>query len=213
MKCFSLIMLIAFIIICPLTADAYPAYELVMSSNIGDGEGTSDSIDDIPGFVVNGIRIYLGYNEGEYNPGLSISDCKALNNSSAPAQLALVASDDSGLENAVTIYVAADSNVSSESAVTLRFDYGSGWTRADGTAGDSVEIVSSVEPTDVTYSDSNVIARDDGNGYLMLLARRGAPKGTESMIVAYNELSWPNDGSFPAGEYTATVSVEVVTGV
>ena len=60
MKCFSLIMLIAFIIICPLTADAYPAYELVMSSNIGDGEGTSDSIDDIPGFVVNGIRIYLG---------------------------------------------------------------------------------------------------------------------------------------------------------
>ena len=174
-----------------------------------------DSIDDIPGVIVNGIRIYLGYMEGAYNSALKISDCKSLNNGSNPAELSVVKTDDEdSLEDVVTIYVAADSNVNKTSEVSIRFNTGDGWVyQGENSVNISpVEIVSDIRSTDATFADSNVTASADDQ-ILTLTARVGGPLKENAAVVGYNELTWPNDGNIAAGTYTATVSVEVVTGV
>lgn len=216
MKRLSLIMLIALLAFAPLYAQSSPrSYEFVMTSEVAPGSGTEDSIDDIPGVIVNGIRIYLGYMEGAYNSALKISDCKSLNNGSSPAELSIVKTDDEdSLEDVVTIYVAADSNVGKTSEVSIRFNTGDGWVYQGENAANvsTVEIVSAISPADVTSTESNVTASAEDQ-MLTLTARVGGPLKENAAVVGYNELTWPNDGNIAAGTYTATVSVEVVTGV
>lgn len=210
MKKFSLIMLIASCILASLCG-SYPVYRLEMVANVGEGEGTSDQIEDIPGFTVNGVTIYLGYLEGDYLPAVSIGDLKALNNSTSPADLSLVEDDE--LEETATIYVGADSNVTGTSSVAIRFNPGIGWSYDDESVEvEPVSIVSDLQTSGVTSAESNVTARILGDDIILLMARPGAPKNEDSRIVAYNVLSWPNDGRYPSGSYSATVSVEVVDG-
>ena len=112
----------------------------------------------------------------------------------------------------VTIYVAADSNVSKETTVNIRFDLGSGWQLADNPDIEPIEIIADIKATDVTDEESNVKAIASGDSLLSLVAKTGEPKKEEAKIVGYSVLSWPNDGMVTAGDYSATVSVELASG-
>ena len=46
---------------------SFSGYTLVLGSSVEGGEGTLDNIDDIPGYDINGLKIYIGYLTGTYS--------------------------------------------------------------------------------------------------------------------------------------------------
>ena len=173
-----------------LSANATDSLEIAMKTRVGSGSGTLDNIGDIDGISKNGIVVYIGYAEGVYNPSLTIAQCLPVNNADAPMRLSLLDSDKENDDaDSVTIYVAADSNVSSQQSVE----------------------VSNPAVVDVPGGESNVKAQVEGDN-LILIADAGSPKGEDSRIVGYSELSWDRDADIPAGVYKATVTIEVVAG-
>lgn len=211
LKRISLVTLIAFMLIGSLYA---ADLDFAMLTSVSEGSGTVDDIGDITGDDADGIRLYIGYREGPYSSDVSIKDCKPLDNQSSPAEVSIVAPDteSTGLYDEVTIYVAADSNVSKETTVNIRFDLGSGWMLADKPGIEPIEIIADIRAADVTDEESNVRAIAAGDNQLSLTARTGEPKKEEAKIVGYSVLSWPNDGMITAGDYSATVSVELASG-
>ena len=63
-----------------------------------------------------------------------------------------------------------------------------------------------------TKTKFTTIDRYRNNANLVLIADTGSPKGEDSRIVGYSELSWDRDADIPAGVYKATVTIEVVAG-
>ena len=184
---------------------------IVLHSSVIDGGGTLDSIDDIPGYEVDGVMIYIGYAIGGYDSALTMKDISSLNNEDQRLYVKL----DSAEENipddtAVTIYVAADSNVAQPVTISLRLDTGDGWVLQGQRNDYSLPIVAESNAVDgISYpEDSNVIA-SAWSEYITLEARRGRPKEEATPIIAYSVLTWPNDG-IPAGNYNADVSVVIV---
>ena len=184
---------------------------LILKSSVGHGDGTLDSIDDIPGYEVDGVMIYIGYAIGGYDSALTMKDISSLNNEDQRLYVKL----DSAEENipddtAVTIYVAADSNVAQPVTISLRLDTGDGWVLQGQRNDYSLPIVAESNAVDgISYpEDSNVIA-SAWSEYITLEARRGRPKEEATPIIAYSVLTWPNDG-IPAGNYNADVSVVIV---
>ena len=165
---------------------SFGGYTLILGSNVKGGEGTLDEIDDIPGYDINGLKIYIGYLTGTYSSDVKIKDTYALNaTESDPADIILDAADaDQKTDTAVTIYLAADANVQKNTSVSLSFNTGAGWV------------------------STNVLASVSGN-VIRLDAMTGSPKGENTPVVAYSVLTWPNDG-IPAGNYNADVSVVIV---
>ena len=183
-------------------------------SRIENGSGTLDNIGEIDGISKNGIVVYIGYAEGAYDPSLTIAQCSPMDNADNPIRLALLDSDEENDDaDSVTVYVAADSNVSSQQSVELRFS-STGWVRDRNGSGDPlvvVDVVSNPAVVNVPAGKSNVKAQVAGEN-LMLVASPGSPKGKDSRIVGYSELSWDRDVDIPAGVYKATVTIEVVAG-
>lgn len=214
MKRISSVTLIAFMLIGSLYAVDLGTYNFAMLTSVSEGSGTVDDIGDITGDDADGIKLYIGYKEGPYSSDVTIKDCKPLDNQSTPADVSIVAPDTelSGLYDEVTIYVAADSNVSKETTVNIRFDLGSGWQLADKPDIEPIEIIADIKAADVTDEESNVRAIAAGDNQLSLTARTGEPKKEDAKIVGYSVLSWPNDGMVTAGDYSATVSVELASG-
>lgn len=197
-----------------LSANATDSFEIAMKTRVGSGSGTLDNIGDIDGISKNGIVVYIGYAEGGYDPSLTIAQCLPLNNADAPMRLSLLDSDKENDDaDSVTVYVAADSNVSSRQSVELRFS-STGWVRESSGSSDPqvvVDVVSNPAVVDVPGDESNVKAQVEGEN-LVLIAGAGSPKGEDSRIVGYSELSWDRDADIPAGVYKATVTIEVVDG-
>lgn len=183
---------------------------IVLHSSVTNGGGTLDSIDDIPGYEVDGVRIYVGYAVGEYDSAYSISDISSLNNEEDLYVRLDSADADVPDDTAVTIYVAADSNVAKPVKISLRFDTGDGWILQGQRNDYSFPIIAESQTVDgIKYpEDSNVIASACAE-YITLEARSGYPKGEATPIIAYSVLTWPNDG-IPAGNYNADVSVVIV---
>lgn len=190
---------------------SFGGYTLILGSNVKGGEGTLDEIDDIPGYDINGLKIYIGYLTGTYSSDVKIKDTYALNaTESDPADIILDAADaDQKTDTAVTIYLAADANVQKNTSVSLSFNTGAGWVR-EGSNNYSIEIISSPSAVEnISYPrDTNVLASVSGN-VIRLDAMTGSPKGENTPVVAYSVLTWPNDG-IPAGNYNADVSVVIV---
>lgn len=188
--------------------------DIAMKTRVGSGSGTLDNIGDIDGISKNGIVVYIGYAEGGYDSSLTIAQCLPVNNADAPMRLSLLDSDKENDDaDSVTIYVAADSNVSSQQSVELRFS-STGWVRESSGSSDPqvvVDVVSNPAVVDVPGGESNVKAQVEGDN-LILIADAGSPKGEDSRIVGYSELSWDRDADIPAGVYKATVTIEVVAG-
>ena len=157
MKRISLVTLIAFMLIGSLYA---ADLDFAMLTSVSEGSGTVDDIGDITGDDADGIKLYIGYKEGPYSSDVTIKDCKPLDNQSTPADVSIVApdSESSGLYDEVTIYVAADSNVSKETTVNIRFDPGSGWQLDSNTDIEPIAIVADINAVDVTDEESNVKA-------------------------------------------------------
>ena len=182
---------------------SYPVtYEFHMTSTVADGTGTTDNTGDIDAIYYKGIRIFVGYREGSFDSSLRIEECGSLDNVESPVQVSIVDEDvsDKGPDDAVTIYVAADSNVSKTTTATISFDTSGGWTRSG--AGEGEAAIEMEGRTNVTAS----VTGDD----LVLTAVPGTPLGEDVPIVGYSELSWPNDGEITAGDYTAEVKVEIL---
>lgn len=211
MKRIALGILLMILLVCAAYAD-----QVVVDfvSRIENGSGTLDSIGDIDGISKNGIVVYIGYAEGGYDPSLTIAQCLPLNNADAPMRLSLLDSDKENDDaDSVTVYVAADSNVSSWQSVELRFS-STGWVRESSGSSDPqvvVDVVSNPAVVDVPGGESNVKAQVEGES-LVLIAGAGSPKGEDSRVVGYSELSWDRDADIPAGVYKATVTIEVVGG-
>ena len=148
--------LVVFVGICvlPLYADFISldgssspvTYEFHMTSTVADGTGTTDNTGDIDAIYYKGIRIFVGYREGSFDSALRIEECGSLDNVESPVLVSIVDEDvnDKGPDDAVTIYVAADSNVSKTTTATISFDTSGGWTRSGAGEGEAaIEIVSS----------------------------------------------------------------------
>lgn len=207
MKRFSLIVLIA--LCCFSSAFAIDPAKIYLSAFISDGTGTVDKIEDLPGSLVNGIRIYLGYREGEYNSSYSAKDLKPLANEDSAVELSISGDDDSGLEDSVTIYVIADSNIKDRASTSLHLDTSKGWYRSDEdnvVAG--LPISAELMAVSVSDEESNVKA-EVVNDSLRLEAVAGAPKGETAKVVGYATLSWDTEAQIPAGKYKAEVKVMV----
>ena len=207
MKRFSLIVLIA--LCCFWSAFAIDPAKIYLSASISDGTGTVDKIEDLPGDLVNGIRIYLGYKEGEYNSSYSAKDLKPLENVDSAVELSISGDDDSGLETSVTIYVIADSNIKDKARASLRLDTSKGWYRSDEdnvVAGLPIDAEFKAVP--VSPDESNVKA-EVVNDSLQLVAVAGAPKGEDAKVVGYATLRWDTEAQIPAGTYKAEVNVMV----
>ena len=207
MKRFSLIVLIA--LCCFSSAFAIDPAKIYLSAFISDGTGTVDKIEDLPGSLVDGIRIYLGYREGEYNSSYSAKDLKPLANEDSAVELSISGDDDSGLEDSVTIYVIADSNIKDKASTSLRLDTSKGWYRSDEdnvVAG--LPIDAELMAVSVSDEESNVKAEVE-NDSLRLEAVAGAPKGEDAKVVGYATLSWDTEAQIPAGKYKAEVKVMV----
>ncbi len=186
-------------------------YEFHMASSVADGSGTTDNTGDIDAIYYKGIRIFVGYREGSFDSSLRIEECGSLDNVESPVQVSIVDEDvnDNGPDDAVTIYVAADSNVSKTTTATISFDTSGGWTRSGAGEGEAaIEIVSSAASV-MPEGRTNVTASVTGDD-LVLTAVPGSPLGEVVPIVGYSELSWPNDGEITAGDYTAEVKVEIL---
>lgn len=214
LKRISLVTLIAFTLIGSLCAVDLGTYNFAMLTSVSEGSGTVDDIGDITGDDADGIKLYIGYKEGPYSSDVTIKDCKPLDNQSTPADVSIVApdSESAGMYDEVTIYVAADSNVSKETTVNIRFDLGSGWQLDSNKDIEPIAIVADINAADVTDEESNVKALASGDSLLSLIAKTGEPKKEDAKIVGYSVLSWPNDGMITAGDYSATVSVELASG-
>lgn len=210
MKRFSLIVLIAVCCFCSAFAKDTPrTFQINLTTSISDGTGTVDKIEDLPGDLVNGIRIYLGYHEGEYNSSFSAKDLKPLENVDNAVELSISGDDDSGLEDSVTIYVIADSNIKDKARTGLQLDTSKGWYRSDEdnvVAG--LPIDAEFKAVAVSPEESNVKA-SVLNESLVLEAVAGAPKGANAKVVGYATLTWDTDAQIPAGTYKAEVKVMV----
>lgn len=207
MKRFSLIVLI--VMCCFCSAFAIEPSKIYLSASISDGTGTVDKIEDLPGSLVDGIRIYLGYREGEYNSSYSAKELKPLANEDSAVELSISGDDDSGLEDSVTIYVIADSNIKDKASTSLRLDTSKGWYRSDEdnvVAG--LPIDAELMAVSVSDEESNVKAEVE-NDSLRLEAVAGAPKGEDAKVVGYATLSWDTEAQIPAGKYKAEVKVMV----
>ena len=209
MKRFSLIVLIAMCCLCSAFAQNSPKiFQINLTTSISDGTGTEDKIEDLPGTLVDGIRIYLGYHEGEYNPSFSAKDLKPLGNESSEVELSISGDDDSGLEDSVTIYVIADSNIRDKARTSLQLDTSKGWYRS----GDDIVAVLPIDAlftaVPVSSEESNVKASVI-NDSLVLEAVAGAPKGANAKMVGYATLTWDTEAQIPAGTYKAEVKVMV----
>ena len=176
------------------------------SPSISDGTGTEDKIEDLPGTLVDGIRIYLGYREGDYNSSYSAKDLKPLGNESNEVELSISSDDESGLEDTVTVYVIADSNIRDKASTSLQIDTSKGWYRSDELA--SLPIEADLYAVPVTSEESNVKASVI-NESLRLDAVAGAPKGANAKVIGYATLSWDTEAQIPAGAYKAEVKVMV----
>lgn len=211
MKRVAFFFMSVFIFLIPLYSGIVASYEVNLAASVATGSGTVDQIGDIPGVARNGITVYIGYLEGGYRENVEITSCKPLDNMDPVAIEIPSMADDTA--DAVTIYVAADSNVAEITTLNIRFNTNGGWIRT-GEESDhvtSVEILSSLGVVDVANSDSNVNAMIDGED-LKLEARPGTPLGISSKVVGYSEFSWPKDVKIPAGRYEATITVEIVDG-
>ena len=210
MKRFSLIVLIALCCFCSAFAQNSPKiFQINLTTSISDGTGTVDKIEDLPGDLVKGIRIYLGYKEGEYNSSYSAKDLKPLANEDSAVELSISGDDDSGLETSVTIYVIADSNIKEKASTSLRLDTSKGWYRSDEdnvVAG--LPIDAELMAVSVSDEESNVKA-EVVNDSLQLVAVAGAPKGEDAKVVGYATLRWDTEAQIPAGTYKAEVKVMV----
>lgn len=210
MKRFSLIVLIALCCFCSAFAQDTPkTFQINLTTSISDGTGTVDKIEDLPGSLVDGIRIYLGYREGEYNSSYSAKELKPLANEDSAVELSISGDDDSGLEDSVTIYVIADSNIKDRASTSLRLDTSKGWYRSDEdnvVAG--LPISAELMAVSVSDEESNVKA-EVVNDSLKLEAVAGAPKGENAKVVGYATLSWDTEAQIPAGNYKAEVKVMV----
>lgn len=210
MKRFSLIVLIAVCCFCSAFAQNSPKiFQINLTTSISDGTGTVDKIEDLPGDLVKGIRIYLGYKEGEYNSSYSAKDLKPLANEDSAVELSISGDDDSGLEDSVTIYVIADSNIKDKASTSLRLDTSKGWYRSDEdnvVAG--LPIDAELMAVSVSDEESNVKA-EVVNDSLQLVAVAGAPKGEDAKVVGYATLRWDTEAQIPAGTYKAEVKVMV----
>ena len=207
MKRFSLIVLIA--LCCFWSAFAIDPAKIYLSASISDGTGTVDKIEDLPGSLVDGIRIYLGYREGEYNSSYSAKELKPLANEDSAVELSISGDDDSGLEDSVTIYVIADSNIKDKASTSLHLDTSKGWYRSDEdnvVAG--LPIDAELMAVSVSEEESNVKA-EVVNDSLQLVAVAGAPKGEDAKVVGYATLTWDTEAQIPAGTYKAEVKVMV----
>ncbi len=187
-------------------------FTLQLGTNVKDGSGTFEEIENIPGYDINGITIYLGYRLGNYSANVQMKDLVPMSgeNEQHDTVINLVPADDeSAADTSVTIYLAADSNVKSNVSVRLGFNAGEGWIRENGDF--SIEILSySGVRTDIMYPDNtNVTAVVIGGEQIQLNAHPGKPKGEATPIIAYSVLTWPNEG-IPAGNYNADVSVVIV---
>lgn len=187
-------------------------FTLQLGTNVKDGSGTFDEIENIPGYNINGITIYLGYRLGNFSPDVQLKDLNPMSgeNDNSDTVINLVPADNESVaDTSVTIYLAADSNVKSNVSVRLGFNTGAGWVRESGDF--SIEIISAPGvKTDIVYPDNtNVTAVVIGGEQIQLNARPGSPKGENTPVVAYSVLTWPNDG-IPAGNYNADVSVVIV---
>lgn len=187
-------------------------FTLQLGTNVKDGSGTFDEIENIPGCNINGITIYLGYRLGNFSPDVQLKDLNPMSgeNDNSDTVINLVPADNESVaDTSVTIYLAADSNVKSNVSVRLGFNTGAGWVRENGDF--SIGIISSPGArTDIVYPDNtNVTAVVVGGEQIQLNARPGSPKGENTPVVAYSVLTWPNDG-IPAGNYNADVSVVIV---
>ena len=209
MKRFSLIVLIALYCFCSAFAQDSPkTFQINLTTSISDGTGTEDKIEDLPGTLVDGIRIYLGYHEGEYNSSFSAKDLKPIGNESSEVELSISGDDDSGLEDSVTIYVIADSNIRDKASTSLQLDTSKGWYRSgdDIVAGLPIDALFTAVP--VSSEESNVKASVI-NESLVLEAVAGAPKGANAKVVGYATLTWDTEAQIPAGTYKAEVKVMV----
>ena len=206
MKRFSLIVLIAMCCFC--SAFAIEPSKIYLSASISDGTGTDDKIEDLPGTLVDGIRIYLGYREGEYNSSYSAKDLKPLGNESNEVELSISSDDESGLEDTVTVYVIADSNIRDKASTSLQIDTSKGWYRSDDDIVAGLPIDALFTAVAVSPEESNVKA-SVLNESLVLEAVAGAPKGADAKVVGYATLSWDTDAQIPAGTYKAEVKVMV----
>lgn len=184
-------------------------YALVMNADIADASGTLDSIENVPGYVVKGIRIYVGYLVGDYSDAVKIGDTNPLTGTDEEASIILSSSDVEPDKN-VTIYIAADSNVKSNVSVDLDFNTGSGWVREDDSSF-SLGIGAKSYSVELGKDETNVTATVIGdNSRISLTAKPGPPKGMKTPIVAYSVLSWDPATYIPAGNYNADVSVVIV---
>lgn len=204
MKRFSLIVLI--VMCCFCSAFAIEPSKIYLSASISDGTGTDDKIENLPGALVDGIRIYLGYREGDYNSSYSAKDLKPLGNESNEVELSISSDDESGLEDTVTVYVIADSNIRDKASTSLQIDTSKGWYRSDELA--SLPIEADLYAVPVTSEESNVKASVI-NESLRLDAVAGAPKGANAKVIGYATLSWDTEAQIPAGNYKAEVKVMV----
>ena len=210
MKRFSLIVLIAVCCFCSAFAQNSPKiFQINLTTSISDGTGTVDKIEDLPGDLVKGIRIYLGYKEGEYNSSYSAKDLKPLANEDSAVELSISGDDDSGLETSVTIYVIADSNIKDRASTRLRLDTSKGWYRSDeDNVAAGLPIDAELMAVSVSDEESNVKA-EVVNDSLQLVAVAGAPKGEDAKVVGYATLRWDTEAQIPAGTYKAEVKVMV----
>lgn len=209
MKRFSLIVLIAVCCLCSAFAQDSPKiFQINLTTSISDGTGTDDKIEDLPGTLVDGIRIYLGYHEGEYNSSFSAKDLKPLGNESSEVELSISGDDDSGLEDSVTIYVIADSNIRDKASTSLQLDTSKGWYRSGDDIVAGLPIDALFTAVRVSPEESNVKASVI-NDSLRLDAVAGAPKGANAKVVGYATLTWDTEAQIPAGTYKAEVKVMV----
>lgn len=206
-------MMVLLAIWCAYASVSIGTYEMYLRSEILNGEGTLDVIDEIPGTLVNGIRIYVGYHEGPYSSSMTISQCHPLDGVT-PVAFELVQAEGADTQGGdVTIYIAADSNVSGLSSALVRFNTNDGWIREDESGSEevSVEILSFPGAVPLDDGRSNVKASVVGE-QLKLEAVPGEPLGLDTKIVGFCEFSWPKDVKIPAGRYEATITVEIVDG-
>ena len=49
-------------------------FTLKLGTNVKDGSGTFEEIENIPGYDINGITIYLGYRLGNYSANVQLKD-------------------------------------------------------------------------------------------------------------------------------------------
>lgn len=209
MKRFSLIVLIALCCFCSAFAQDSPKISQInLTTSISDGTGTEDQIEDLPGTLVDGICIYLGYREGDYNSSYSAKDLKPLGNESNEVELSISSDDESGLEDTVTVYVIADSNIRDNASASLQIDTSKGWYRSGDDIVAGLPIDALFTAVAVSPEESNVKASVI-NESLRLDAVAGAPKGANAKVVGYATLSWDTEAQIPAGTYKAEVKVMV----